>query len=212
MPTAVVTRVVRARVWVDYLGEAVPCRGCGAKLLPGDVVKIKRLADTTYAVTGLGPRKGEIVRLPVGRRGRVAMVNVDQVIVVTEISPARDDGLGGEDGLGRLLGPVHSDLVGTCRRTSVVVVASKCDLRDASWLGSRVADWVERGIEVLLASVASGQGLGELRSRLQGRTSALVGAPGAGKTSLIEALFPGYELREGAAELHPVPGGGYVVV
>jgi ribosome biogenesis GTPase len=75
-----------------------------------------------------------------------------------------------------------------------------------------VAGLVERGAKVVLTSATSGQGLPELRSRLEGRVSALVGVAAAGKTSLIQALYPGYDLRESTAELHPLPGGGDLAV
>jgi ribosome biogenesis GTPase len=78
--------------------------------------------------------------------------------------------------------------------------------------------------------VAAGHGLDALRAALAGRTSALTGPSGVGKSSLMNALYPGLDLRVGAisesvnkgrhttvgALLHPLPGaggapGGFVV-
>lgn len=51
------------------------------------------------------------------------------------------------------------------------------------------------GYPVVLTSVASGDGLLELREAIGGRISALLGKSGVGKTSLLNALQPGLGLR-----------------
>lgn len=193
---AVVTRAQGSRIWVDYLGEAVPCLGRGIRVLPGDEVEMKRRPDTTYAIVGFRPRRGEVVRLGTNGRRRVVVANLDQVVVIAAAGSS----------LKRpLRRPAGS-------RPEIVLVINKCDLEDERSTGSRVAGLVERGAEVVLTSATSGQGLPELRSRLEGRVSALVGVAGAGKSSLIQALYPGYDLRESTGELYPLPGGGYLAV
>lgn len=201
---AIVTRISGSpkgrQVWVDYLGEAVPCtvRGAAAGVVPGDEVRIERLADATYAVIGVLPRRG-VVRL--GERGAPVAANVEQVVVVREVrrSPVwRGDARSrSERGLGR---------------TRTLVVLNKCDLADEAMLLSRAAPLVEEGAEVVLTSAVSGRGIAELRKKLEGRVSAFVGDAGAGKTTLLEALYPGYGIREAASELRPLPGGGYLAL
>jgi ribosome biogenesis GTPase len=75
-----------------------------------------------------------------------------------------------------------------------------------------------------LTSAKNGRGLGELHAALQGRVSALSGPSGVGKSSLLNALYPGLGLRVGeisesvnkgrhttvGALLHPLPDGGFV--
>jgi ribosome biogenesis GTPase len=51
------------------------------------------------------------------------------------------------------------------------------------------------GYTVVLTSTVTGRGLDDLRFRLHGRLSALVGKSGVGKTSLLYALEPGLGLR-----------------
>jgi ribosome biogenesis GTPase len=103
-------------------------------------------------------------------------------------------------------------------------VLNKVDLvseADARW----VAAYARAGYPVHLTSVKRNAGLGELHDALARRTSVLTGPSGVGKSSLLNALFPGLNLRVGEISesvnkgrhttvggfLHPLPGGGYVV-
>jgi ribosome biogenesis GTPase len=71
---------------------------------------------------------------------------------------------------------------------SPVLVINKIDL--AAPDKGVLAEFHELGIETLLVSAASGEGLDQLRSRLRGHRSVLAGASGVGKTTLINALIP----------------------
>jgi len=83
-----------------------------------------------------------------------------------------------------------------------------------------LAPYVALGLPVLRASAKTGEGLGALAVAIAGRTTAFVGHSGTGKSSLINALFPGLALETGAldddergrhtttaAELHELGGG-----
>lgn len=52
-----------------------------------------------------------------------------------------------------------------------------------------------RGVKVLLASAAAGQGIGDLHSLLQGKTSVFAGPSGVGKTSLLKQICPDLEAK-----------------
>ena len=81
-----------------------------------------------------------------------------------------------------------------------------------------------RGIRCTSPALPRAQGLDGLREAVRGRISALSGPSGVGKSSLMNALFPGLDLRVGAisdsvnkgrhttvgALLHPLPGGGFI--
>jgi ribosome biogenesis GTPase len=54
-----------------------------------------------------------------------------------------------------------------------------------------VDEFRELGLEVLLVSAQTGEGLDELRQRLAGRMTVLAGASGVGKTTITNALIPG---------------------
>jgi len=180
---------------VEFLGEEVPClaHGVGNRVVVGDEVVIERQPDTTYVITDRGPRRS---------RWTATTANLDQIVIVVAAGAPELDGRLVE----RLVGEA-------CQLPARPVVAvNKCDLRDEAEILTRVAPWVERGLPVVLTSAADGRGVPELRWTLAGRRSALVGQSGAGKTRLIEALYPGYGIREAKGRLYTLPGGGYLAV
>ena len=87
------------------------------------------------------------------------------------------------------------------------------------------SDYVRAGYPVHLTSVKQRIGLEDLHRELEGRTSVLTGPSGVGKSSLMNAMYPGLDLRVGevsesvnkgrhttvGALLHPLPDSGYVV-
>ena len=86
-------------------------------------------------------------------------------------------------------------------------------------------DYVTAGYEMHLTSVKKQIGLEALHDALAGRTSVLSGPSGVGKSSLLNGMYPGLNLRVGeisesvnkgrhttvGALLHPLPDSGYVV-
>jgi len=106
-----------------------------------------------------------------------------------------------------------------------VVVISKIDLvEDPESLRAAVQPWVP-GVEILLTSVESGDGIQDVFDALVGRTGTFIGESGVGKSSLVNALMQDEvawigEVRETDAkgrhttshrELHRLPGGGMVI-
>jgi len=53
----------------------------------------------------------------------------------------------------------------------------------------------DRGVKVVLTSAAAGQGLEELRSMLQSKTSVFAGPSGVGKTSLLKSICPDLQAK-----------------
>jgi ribosome biogenesis GTPase / thiamine phosphate phosphatase len=107
-----------------------------------------------------------------------------------------------------------------------VVVLTKTDLVDDPGPGQHALAEVALGVPVLLASGITGDGLDALRSYADGdRTLTFLGASGVGKSTLVNALLGDErqatsEVREGdqrgrhttvAAELVPLPGGGWLI-
>lgn len=89
----------------------------------------------------------------------------------------------------------------------------------------RLQPYIELGVRVLFTSAATGEGVDELREVLRGRTTALAGLSGVGKSSLLSAAEPGLELKVGEVNhqrqfgrhtttqvtMHPLVAGGFVV-
>ena len=145
-------------------------------LLAGPEVRAV-LARRTAVVRGAGRRDA---------RAQLLAANVDVVLVVVELATGPNLAR-----LDRLL------TVALDSGAQPVVVLTKADLApDADSERDEVAE-AAPGVPVLLTSVLDGRGLDELRGRLgPGRTVALLGASGVGKSSLVNALA--------GAELMPV--------
>lgn len=102
----------------------------------------------------------------------------------------------------------------------------KIDLGIEPWLLKRIAAYRAIGYPVLTVSAHTGEGVAELRAHLAGKTSALLGPSGVGKSSLLNALQPDLGLQVGGVSsstgkgrhtttgtrLFPLdgPAGGYI--
>src|SRR5438309_2538334 len=115
-------------------------------------------------------------------------------------------------------------VIAASNRIPAVLVLNKIDL-DPSALDALQRRYRPAGYQVLGTSVTQPEGLVALRDLLRGRESVLTGQSGVGKSSLLNALDPGLNLRIGeisakwdtgkhttrAALVVPVATGGYVV-
>lgn len=190
------------------------------KLTVGDRVRLERDArEAEWAIVEILPRLSQLARRePGGRHGeRVLAANVDQVVVV--FAAARPEPH--LRMLDRFL--VIAEANGLRAR----VVINKCDLAPggASAVEAKFAEYARVGYPVHATCVPERVGLDALREVLDDRTSVVTGPSGVGKSSLLNALFPGLRLRTGDVSasvnkgrhttvggfLHPLPNGGYVV-
>ncbi|WP_396220884.1 ribosome small subunit-dependent GTPase A [Gemmatimonas sp.] len=187
------------------------------KLAVGDRVTIGRVADSdSWAIDRIHPRRSKLARrAPAGARGeRIIVANLDQVLVV--FAAARPEPH--PRMLDRFL--VIAEANGLAAR----IIINKIDLVDAGTIRERFDEFVKAGYPLHLVSVVTGEGLEELRDDVAGKDSALTGPSGVGKSSLMNRLFPGLDLRTAeisdsvnkgrhttvGAVLHPLPGGGFV--
>lgn len=157
----------------------------------GDVVTWNEQAQ----ITGVLPRRNQL-----SRRGAVPMpgayaheqiivTNVDQVIPVFAAANPRP----AWHLLDRYLVSAESAEI------PALICLTKMDLvegrQEAEEIEAVAAEYRVIGYEVVLTSTVTGRGLDDLKSRLLGRLSALVGKSGAGKTSLLNAVEPGLGRR-----------------
>lgn len=187
------------------------------KLAVGDRVTIGRVADSdSWAIDRIHPRRSKLARrAPAGARGeRIIVANLDQVLVV--FAAARPEPH--PRMLDRFL--VIAEANGLAAR----IIINKIDLVDPSTIRERFDEFVKAGYPLHLVSVVTGEGLEDLRDEVAGKDSALTGPSGVGKSSLMNRLFPGLDLRTAeisdsvnkgrhttvGAMLHPLPGGGFV--
>ena len=151
------------------------------------------------------PRRNELVRPPVA--------NIDAIVIVVAAATPDPDLM------------MADRLMLNARRAgiSVQLVVNKCDLAPA---GADDIVLQYRGAEAspLKVCAATGEGLDALRARLRGKIHALAGQSGAGKSTMINALY-GLTLETGDlsrkiergknttrhCQLIPVEGGGMVL-
>jgi ribosome biogenesis GTPase len=187
------------------------------KLSVGDNVKLlEGERGNGWMITEIVPRSSQLARRePGGRAGeRVVVANLDQVVVVfAAANPEPHPRM-----LDRFL------VIAEANSLASRVVINKSELVPDSITRARFADYEAAGYPVHFTSVRQGTGLPELHSALDGKTSALSGPSGVGKSSLMNSLYPGLNLRVGeisesvnkgrhttvGAVMHPLPGGGYV--
>jgi ribosome biogenesis GTPase / thiamine phosphate phosphatase len=197
-----VARSVAGRLWLtdgSRTGRALA--PAGTDPVAGDWV-LTSAAGPDGDVVAVLPRRTELVR-GAGRRAATAQVlaaNVDVVLVVVSLATAPN--------LGRL---ARMLAVAWDSGAQPLVVLTKADL--APTADSERDEVAETALSapVVATSTLDGRGLDELRRHLRpGRTAALLGVSGAGKSSLLNALA-GRELA-GVAEVGATGKGRHTTV
>lgn len=222
--TGVVVRVDRATAVIESVaGDGEPVRATwGGALLAaiaddpentpttGDHVLWRRWPDERLTVERVEPRRTLLTRADAdgGSKRQLLAANVDVVAVVEGLVPDPD-----ERRIARLL------TLAWASGAEPVLLLTKADLApDADHFAADLAK--ANACAVHPVSVVTGQGVAEVRALLAGRTTALLGASGAGKSSLVNAIS-GQEVmrtqalrRDGKGrhttvtrELHRVAGG-----
>jgi len=80
-----------------------------------------------------------------------------------------------------------------------LVICNKIDLYSGDLdIDERLEDFRRIGYKIINVSAKTGEGLGELRREIAGKNCVLTGQSGVGKSSLINALQPGLNIREGS--------------
>ncbi|MDO8500944.1 MAG: ribosome small subunit-dependent GTPase A [Gemmatimonadaceae bacterium] len=188
------------------------------KLTVGDSVTLEPAShEDTWAIAEILPRKSQLARrMPGGGHGeRVVAANVDQVMIVFAAAKP-------EPHL-RMLDRFLVIAEGNALDARIVI--NKIDLVDEAETRVRFRDYARAGYPLHYTSVKQQIGLGELHDALAGRTSVLSGPSGVGKSSLLNGMYPGLNLRVGeisesvnkgrhttvGAIIHPLPDAGFVV-
>ena len=166
-------------------------KGITNPLAVGDNVECeKEHEQEVVSITKIEPRENYIIRKSVHKRGQGHMIaaNVDQALLVATLSQPRTS-LGFVD---RFL--VAAESFGI----EAVVVLNKLDLLDAQEAEALKATEVlyeSLGYRFIFTSALTGAGMEEMKDILNGRITLLSGHSGVGKSSLINTLKPGLDLR-----------------
>jgi len=188
------------------------------KLAVGDDVEIEREErGDSWAIREIHPRRSQLARRAPGdgRGERIVAANLDQVVIVfAMVSPVPHLRM-----LDRFL------VIAEANEIAPLIVVNKIDLASESEAEELFGTYLRVGYPVHFVSKVTGAGLHRLHDALHGRISALSGPSGVGKSSLINAMYPGLNVRVGeispsvnkgrhttvGARAYPLPDGGYVV-
>ena len=169
------------------------------EIVVGDQVSLKTNVDGSAQINEVFKRSNRLARraaqsMPGKHAGeQVIAANVDQIVAVMALSqPAPRWNL-----LDRYLVSAES------LEIEALICLTKVDAayNDKGELEESVLEEIETyrkiGYRVILTSAFNGEGLAELKQELKGRVSVLLGKSGAGKSSLLNILLPGLDLRIG---------------
>jgi ribosome biogenesis GTPase len=130
------------------------------------------------------PRHGLLTRASRGRE-HVLVANVDQVVIVMSlVEPDLKPHL-----IDRYLASAEQGGI------APIICLNKADLADHAACQPILGLYSQLGIPTLLTSAASGLGVERLRRLLKDRETVFAGQSGVGKSSLLNALQPGLDLR-----------------
>ena len=187
----------------------------------GDVVEVDMEGDTGNAViTEIHERKNYINRSSPHRKNQhhIVAANIDQSLLFATLrEPRTSHGF-----IDRFL------ITSEAYHIPAIIVFNKCDLykeKDINKL-EEIRDIYEPiGYRIMTMSLETGEGLEEVKSLLAQKVTLLSGHSGVGKSTFINHLFPGKELKtqdvsgwsgKGLhtttfAEMYDLPGGGKII-
>ena len=183
----------------------------------GDQVEIETAdADKAGWILKMLPRRTMLSRRQSADSPEQVLVsNADIVLVVASLrSPPFRNGL-----VDRFF------VAGSCGGLETVLILSKADLSTEEEIASIKNLYLSLGYNILVTSVPESRGMDSLRELLHHHTSVLCGHSGVGKSSLIKALCPHWNIRIGdvsgksgkgrhitrMAEMYRLPSGGFIV-
>jgi ribosome biogenesis GTPase / thiamine phosphate phosphatase len=158
----------------------------------GDQVEFEIDTDGIGAIKRVLPRRNYIVRQSPRKKHQVHFLasNVDQVIlIVTVVDPNLK------------LGFIDRYLL-MCEPYNIpaTIIFNKVDIygpQDMELLADAKALYERIGYRVVTTSSVTGEGLDDLRSILQDKTTLISGQSGVGKSTLVNLIEPGLELLTG---------------
>lgn len=186
----------------------------------GDIVTVTKSADDADYITAISPRKNYIIRRAsnLSKESHILAANLDRAALVASLrDPSTPTTF-----IDRFLATAEAYNV------KAMLILNKCDMWDEEEraLGEAVKYLYEAiGYEVRIVSAEDGTGIPELLGLLRDKITLMAGNSGVGKSSLINALVPGANLKTGKisdihhtgmhtttfSEMVSIPGGGEII-
>ena len=156
----------------------------------GDRVTIVPNPEGTALITEIADRRNYIIRRSqnLSKQSHIIAANVDQALLLVTVSHPQTS----TTFIDRFLASAEA------YRVPVILLFNKTDLYDDDerrYLGMLVTLYETVGYECRQISAATGEGIDALRPLLSDRVTLLSGNSGVGKSTLINSLVPGVNLR-----------------
>lgn len=168
----------------DDEGRRIQCRARGVfkneGITPyvGDEVEFSMVDDEEGVVEKIYPRKNSFIRPPIS--------NVDLIAVVVSASKPK-------------FNPFITDrflVMAEKSSADIVICINKCDTAKEKDI-EEIAKTYKKIYTVINISGSTGLGIDELREITMGKKTAFAGPSGVGKSTIINALQPGFSLETG---------------
>ncbi len=185
----------------------------------GDWVKVEK-SQEGHVIVGIEPRKNYIIRKStnLSKESHIIASNVDQAILVVTVNHPETSTVF----IDRFLASAEAYNVPT------VLVFNKLDLydeEDRMLLGGLKMIYEKIGYPCYAVSTVTGENIAQIQELLKGKISVFSGLSGVGKSSLINRIEPGLQLKTAVisdahdsgkhtttfAEMVNLSGGGYLI-
>lgn len=186
----------------------------------GDVVDIDNDENGDTIIKNIHPRKNYIIRksINLSKQAQILASNLDQALLVATLVAPRTS-----------LGFIDRFLI-TAEAYSIpaILVFNKSDILDVDLLKHQqeiIGIYEKIGYQCIVVSSLKKENLESVKALLKDKTTLVAGHSGVGKSTLINAIEPGLDLKTGDissahlkgmhtttfAELHPLSFGGYII-
>lgn len=186
----------------------------------GDRVTIAINAEGTALITDIEDRKNYIVRRSsnLSKQSHILGANLDQCLLVVTVNYPETS----TTFIDRFLASAEA------YRVPVKIIFNKVDAYnedDLHYLDCLISLYTYIGYPCFKVSAKEGTGIENVREELKGRITLFSGHSGVGKSTLINALLPGVNVKTAEissyhkkgmhtttfSEMFPVEGGGYII-
>ena len=167
-------------------------------LAVGDYVEFTEPPNKQATIDRILKRKSTISRPAVDREGVIQVIvsNIDRLVIVGSVtSPDFKPNL-----VDRFL------VIAFKEQLHPVIIINKIDLTDPAPYREHIAAWRNIDCSVICTSAVTGAGIDELSSLLAHGTSVITGHSGVGKSSLLNRINPGLNIKTGVVSKYSGKG------